>query len=215
MPPSPRPPMPAHPLSFSLARMRVRRCVCKAWTWAVPTVVVPSTGKGTHMAVYNGGGWDITLKVLDPISPDTFGPDADALAGFCPSYLCSHPAVPRTLLSLQAMHTIVPVEHASTKTPRQLALHIERESMRDLSRVHTQRGCEMEWQQSSEPFRTPRRKSVNRVCPCRCSGLGAEPTSLVPTQKPEARLRPKTLSQGRHDLGSRQGAIGIGDRHTL
>ena len=32
------------------------------------------------MAVYNGGGWDITLKVLDPIDPSTFGSDADALS---------------------------------------------------------------------------------------------------------------------------------------
>ena len=122
---------------------------------------------------------------------------------FCPSYLCSQAPVPHTLICVQAMHSIVPMEHASTKPPCPLALNVERESKRDLSRVHTQRGCEMEWQQSSEPFRTPRRKSVNRVCPCRWSGLGAEPTSFVPTQKPEARLRPKTLSQGRHDLGSK------------
>lgn len=39
-----------------------------------------TAGKGTHVAVYNGGGWDITLKVLEAIDPATFGTDADALA---------------------------------------------------------------------------------------------------------------------------------------
>ena len=32
------------------------------------------------MAVYNGGGWDITLKVLDPIDPSTYGADPAVLA---------------------------------------------------------------------------------------------------------------------------------------
>lgn len=36
--------------------------------------------QGTHVAVYNGGGWDITLKVLDPIEPASFESDVDALA---------------------------------------------------------------------------------------------------------------------------------------
>jgi len=29
---------------------------------------------------YKGGGWGISLKVLDPIDPETFGSDVDALA---------------------------------------------------------------------------------------------------------------------------------------
>jgi len=32
------------------------------------------------VAVYNGGGWDITLKVLDPIYPSGFGGDVEALS---------------------------------------------------------------------------------------------------------------------------------------
>mmetsp|Transcript_6826 Transcript_6826/g.13476 ORF Transcript_6826/g.13476 Transcript_6826/m.13476 type:complete len:288 (-) Transcript_6826:67-930(-) len=39
-----------------------------------------TTGKGTTVGVYNGGGWDLTLKVLDPIFPSAFGDSPEALS---------------------------------------------------------------------------------------------------------------------------------------
>uniref|UniRef100_A0A7S0EBP5 Phospholipid/glycerol acyltransferase domain-containing protein n=1 Tax=Hanusia phi TaxID=3032 RepID=A0A7S0EBP5_9CRYP len=38
-----------------------------------------TAGKGMTVAIYNGGGWKITLKVLDPIYPEEFGDSIESL----------------------------------------------------------------------------------------------------------------------------------------
>jgi len=39
-----------------------------------------TTGKGTTMGIYNGGGWDLTLQMLEPVFPSEFPTSAQELS---------------------------------------------------------------------------------------------------------------------------------------